>query len=79
MEGEGNMKQWRADVDLLKTFHAGLVDAAARLSQKQLDSIPPGGKSVTLRPMLIGAAAHDAYHCGQIQLLKQLVRRGGGS
>ena len=72
-------KSWRADVALLKLYHTALVDAASRLSKRQLDSIPPGGKRWTVRPMLLGVAAHDAYHCGQIQLIKRLVRRGRGS
>jgi hypothetical protein len=65
---------WRDDVRLLKDFHEGLVDAVGCLSTRQLDSIPPGGKSRTLRLVILGAAAHDAYHSGQIQLIKRLVR-----
>jgi hypothetical protein len=68
------MKAWKADIELLKDFHKGLVDAASRLSKRQLDSIPPGGKSWSLRPMIVGLAAHDAYHCGQIQMLKRLTK-----
>lgn len=71
----GGPKEWRADIALLKQFHEAVADAASRLTNKQLDSIPPGGKSRTLRPMLLGLAAHDAYHCGQIQLIKRLIRR----
>lgn len=68
-------KLWRADVALLKLYHSALNDAASGLTKKRLDSIPPGGKRWTVRPMLLGVAAHDAYHCGQIQLIKRLIRR----
>jgi len=65
---------WREDVALLKSFHAALVDGVSRVTERQLDAIPPDGKSWPLRSIIAGAAAHDAYHCGQIQLLKRLVR-----
>lgn len=74
-----NVKAWRADIGLLKEFHAALVDAVSRLTARQLDSIPTGGKSWTLRPMIAGVAAHDAYHCGQVQLIKRLIRGGRGT
>ncbi len=68
-----DIKLWRADIELLKLYHTALTDAVERLSVKQLDSIPPGGKSWPLRGMIAGAAAHDAYHTGQIQILKRLI------
>lgn len=72
------LQGWRQDILLLKHYHAALIEAARRLSKRQLDSIPPGGKRWTLRPMLSGVAAHDAYHCGQIQMIKRLIRSGKG-
>lgn len=32
----------------------------------------PGGKRWTRGEMILGVAQHDAYHTGQIQLLKRL-------
>lgn len=68
-----DIKLWRADVELLKLHHTALTTAVEQLSDKQLDSIPPGGKSWPLRGIIAGAAAHDAYHTGQIQILKRLI------
>lgn len=68
-----DIKLWRADLELLRFYHAALIDAVERLSDEQFDSIPPGGKSWPLRGIIVGAAAHDAYHTGQIQMLKRLI------
>lgn len=67
------LKAWRADIELLKLYHSALSGAVERLTDKQLESIPPGGKSWKLRGIIAGAAAHDAYHTGQIQILKRLI------
>ncbi len=37
-----------------------------------LGAMPPLGKRWTFGEMVLGIAAHDAYHTGQIQLLKRL-------
>jgi len=39
---------------------------------RRLDAIPAGGKRWTFGELILGIAAHDAYHTGQIQLLKRL-------
>ena len=72
---------WRAAVDGLTAAHAE-VDAAVRgLREGQLDERVGGvrdaplGTGVTHREMLHGLAQHDAYHSGQIALLKRLFRR----
>jgi uncharacterized damage-inducible protein DinB len=62
---------WRSDVALLASTHRDLRNAIARLSLRQLDSMPQGGKAGTIA-FLTGLAAHDLYHAGQIQLLKRL-------
>jgi len=33
---------------------------------------PPRGKRWTLGELIVGIAQHDAYHAGQIQMLKRL-------
>ena len=43
---------------------------------RALDERLPGGK-VTRLALITGAAAHDVYHAGQIQLLKKLYQRRG--
>jgi uncharacterized damage-inducible protein DinB len=67
-------RAWKADRDLLADEHRQLVAAMARLDPLVLDRRPPGAKRWTWGEMVIGVLVHDAYHTGQIQLLKRLVR-----
>lgn len=69
-------KAWRADVRLLRSYHDELVAAVAEADLRRLEAVPAGGRSVRLLDVLVGIAAHDAYHAGQVQLIKRLVRRG---
>ena len=62
---------WKADLDLLDKMHESLRDAVIGLSAKDLSRTPQGSK-VSNFALLSGAAAHDLYHAGQIQLLKRL-------
>lgn len=63
---------WRRDVALLKEEHERLIAAAARVPATAVDRIPPAGRRWTYGQLLLGIAAHDAYHTGQIQLMKKL-------
>ncbi len=63
---------WNRDVALLKDEHERLVEAVGRVSTKMLDRLPPAGRRWTYGQLLLGIAAHDAYHTGQIQLMKKL-------
>lgn len=63
---------WARDVALLRSEHAALVAAMRELSERRLGAIPPLGKRWTYGELALGIAAHDAYHTGQIQLLKRL-------
>jgi hypothetical protein len=65
---------WRADVRLLKTMHAELRDAVATLSPRRLAERTPSG-AWRVAETVYGVAAHDAYHTGQIQLIKRLTVR----
>ncbi|HKB80047.1 MAG TPA: DinB family protein [Thermoanaerobaculia bacterium] len=58
-------RQWRADLALLRDEHHALRDAVARAPRARLME--------TLR-LIYGAAAHDTYHTGQIQLIRKLTR-----
>ena len=49
-------------------------EAIAALSDDDLQIIPSGSKVSNLH-LISGAAAHDVYHAGQIQLLKRLARK----
>ncbi len=68
---DGNEQEWRADVALLDQMHRTLREAVEKLSATEL-SRTPKGSTVTNAFIVSGAAAHDLYHAGQIQLLKKL-------
>jgi len=61
----------RSDIDLLKDYHKKLVEVVSTFPSSKLVKIPKGSKT-TYVDLAIGAAAHDLYHAGQIQLLKRL-------
>jgi DinB superfamily len=64
-------KGWAADIALLTAEHKRLRDAVARLTPAELRQVPKGSR-FTVAGLVRGAAAHDLYHAGQIQLLKRL-------
>ncbi len=64
---------WRAAVSLLDEQHGLMIDAVREMSVASLASTPAGSKVSNLR-LLRGAAMHDVYHAGQIQLLKALQK-----
>jgi uncharacterized damage-inducible protein DinB len=63
---------WRADIALLEEVHATLRAAIAALDTGDLEHKPAGSKVSNLQ-LIMGIAAHDVYHAGQIQLLKRLA------
>jgi uncharacterized damage-inducible protein DinB len=66
---------WRADRVLLQQEHDRLLRAIARFPAARLGRRSPGGRKWTYGELILGALVHDAYHTGQIQLLKRLARR----
>jgi hypothetical protein len=69
-EGSFDAERWQADLDLLADQHRQLRAMAAALEAADLVRAV-GGKPLAW--MIRGAAAHDLYHAGQIQLLKTLA------
>jgi hypothetical protein len=67
-------KAWRSDLALLEREHRRLREAVAALPAAALARRPPGSKH-TMARLAYGAASHDLYHKGQIQLLKVLQRK----
>ena len=63
---------WRRDVALLVAQHEKLREVVARLKGADLRRKPPGSR-YTIGAVVRGAASHDLYHAGQIQLLKRLA------
>ncbi|MEZ5965440.1 MAG: DinB family protein [Planctomycetota bacterium] len=61
---------WRADRALLEAQHRRLLAAVAALRDRDLAHTPAGSKH-TVQRLVLGAAAHDLYHAGQIALLKR--------
>jgi hypothetical protein len=69
---QADARGWKEDVALLKAEHRRLREAVARLTPAALGRVPPGSR-FTLAALVRGAAAHDLYHAGQIQILKRLA------
>ena len=68
---------WARDVALLRAEHERLVAAVRVLESGRLGEIPPEGRRWSYGELVLGIAAHDAYHIGQIQLLKRLWQERG--
>ena len=63
---------WKADKALLKREHDLLRAVVARFPAKELRKRAWKSRYTNL-VSIEGIAAHDLYHCGQIQLVKRLV------
>ena len=61
-------ENWEDDLRMLGREHRALRAAIEEASPQQLTK---------LERLIYGVAAHDAYHTGQIQLIKRLRGRGG--
>ena len=71
-----NDAQWKLDLALLRTQHTQLRAALAAFPAAKLSTTPSGLKW-RYEQYVCGAASHDLYHAGQIQLLKRLARARG--
>jgi hypothetical protein len=74
--GPASQSGWREDLSLLEKCHAELRAAVAACPPAKLWRTPPGSR-FTFAALIEGAAAHDLYHAGQIQLLKRLAPGAG--
>jgi len=64
---------WKKDVALLRSEHLQLRTAVAEFPASNLTKKGSGLKR-RYEEYIYGAASHDLYHAGQIQLLKRLTR-----
>lgn len=64
---------WQAALAALEESHAALHARVRDLGDAQLDE-PVAGSDPTVRGMLLGVLQHNAYHAGQIALLKKAGR-----
>jgi len=77
--GEPTPAGWRAALEALDASHRNLVDVVKKIDDEQMlrPSIDPRnqplGAGVTYYELLHGIVQHDAYHAGQIALLKKLL------
>lgn len=63
--------EWNADLDRLRGWHGRLLTAVDAFAPERL--IQQVGQSrFSYTELIAGAAAHDVYHAGQIQLIKRL-------
>lgn len=76
--GETTDDRWRQALAALERAHTELVAAIRRVPEAQLskptnDPRAPGGAGVSYYVLLHGIVQHDAYHAGQIAILKKGV------
>lgn len=67
-------KAWKRDRGLLREEHEKLLAVVRAFDPRRLDEIAPGSGSYRFVDLMFGAATHDLYHTGQIQLVKRLYR-----
>ena len=65
---------WRGTVERMKEAHRELAADVAKLDDSQLIGRVPG-KDHSVLVMLHGVVEHDAYHGGQIAVLKRALER----
>lgn len=79
LAGAASGEAWKADLRRLVEEHARLRETVAALAPRDL-ARRTAGSPFPLGRVIQGAAAHDLYHAGQIQLLKRLAApRGSGA
>jgi uncharacterized damage-inducible protein DinB len=64
-------KTFAVDKRMLDDQHRRLVAALKALPVRELDK-PAGNTGMTLAEVILGIAAHDLYHAGQVSLIKRL-------
>ena len=75
-EGRPSLSAWKEDLRILEASHHALRAAVSALRPRELARRPGRGRE-TVRDLVLGVAAHDLYHAGQIQLLKRMAREAG--
>lgn len=73
--GDATKAALKADVQVLNQWHRRLVSVVEVLDPALLGATS-GNSEFTHRDLILGAAAHDVYHAGQVRLIR---RMWGGS
>lgn len=77
-------RAWRATLAALDQAHVALRDVVRAIESSRLttrvgdERNPILGTGVTLAQTINGLVQHDAYHSGQIAIVKKLLRGGPG-
>lgn len=66
------LDDWKKDLNLLKAQHKALKATIRGLPPRTYGNRVGNGKH-TVRRIVLGIAAHDIYHAGQISLLKRMA------
>ncbi len=66
-------RRWAEDRALVALEHRRLAEVLRAFPPSLLASTVPSKKRWTYAEMLVGVLVHDAYHTGQIQLLKRVL------
>jgi len=70
-------RAWKNEREILDREHRALRRAVAGFDPERLTRPLPKARGRTALREIVGAALHDTYHTGQIQLLKTLGRKRG--
>lgn len=70
--GDADATQYKVDLALLDGMHRDLRAAVVTLDPADLDR-PSTKARYRIRDLILGVAAHDLHHGGQIQLIKRLM------
>lgn len=67
---------WADALGLLESLHRRLVAAVSGASRRVLTTLRPG-RSHTIAMEVLGVATHDAYHAGQMNMIRRMWEDGG--
>lgn len=67
-------KEWREDKFLISQEHNRLIVAINSFPKARLHEKTDSKKGWTYSQLFMGVTVHDAYHIGQIQLMKRLYQ-----
>ena len=62
---------WIGDLGLLESLHRRFVAAVSGASRRLLATVRPG-RRLTIGMEVLGVATHDAYHAGQMNMIRRM-------
>lgn len=66
---------WAGDLALLEALHEELIAAVSGASRRLLGTVRPG-RNDTIAMELLGVGTHDAYHAGQMNMIRRMWEAG---